>query len=190
MAIFSKDEDKRLVNSDERVSRMSDDRAVTENRVNTDAVRAEDWQSMLRDVNTLLPVPPEMPGFHFCWLTTTNNKDTLENRFRLGYSLVKPEELPNFKFDSQKSGEATSDRIMINEMVLAKIPHDTWIKYMTYLHHTLPQETMKNLRDSVRIGQDGRGRSVAYSGGEFQNGVSDGYNSLVSTKPPTFAGIS
>jgi hypothetical protein len=182
-------EDERLNNADERANRLSADRAVTENREVTDAQRRAERFSMLRDVNTLLPVPPELPGYHLCWLTTTNNKDTLEHRYRLGYSLVKPEELPGFKLDSQKSGEATSDRIMVNEMVLAKIAHDTWIEHMTYLHHDLPQETMKNLRDSVRIGQDGRGRSVAYSGGDFKEGVSDGYNSLVSNKVPTFAGI-
>lgn len=183
-------EDERLNNADERASRLSTDRAVTENRENTDVVRSNERYAMLRDVNSLLPVPPELPGFHLVWLTTTNTKDTLESRYRLGYTLVKPEEMPGFKLQSQKDGEITSDRISVNEMVLAKIPHDLWIQDMTYLHHTLPQETMKNLRDSVRIGQDGKGRSVAYSGGEFQGGVSDGYNTLVSNKTPSFAGIS
>ncbi len=190
MAFFPKDEDKRLNNADERANRMSADRAVTENRENTDPVRNQERYAMLRDANTLLPVPPQIPGYHLCWLTTTNNKDTLEHRYRLGYTLVKPEEMPGFKFSSQKDTDIVSDRIQINEMVLAKIPHDLWIQDMTYLHHTLPQETMKNLRDSVRIGQDGKGRNVAYTGGEFQGGVSDGYNSLTSNKLPTFAGIS
>ena len=187
--MVSKD-DERLSNSTLRLNRGSEDRSVTENRENSDEVRRKERLSMLTDVNTLLPVPPELPGQHLCWLTTTNSKDTLEHRFRLGYSLVKPEELPGFKMHTQKAGEATTDRIMVNEMVLAKIDKEIWLDYMKHVHHDLPQETMKNLRDSVRIGQDGKGRSVAYSGGEFQGGVSDGYNSLISSKAPSFAGIS
>jgi hypothetical protein len=188
--MFKKTEDERL-NSNERANRMLADRAVTENRENTDSVRAEEWQSMLRDANTLLPIPPELPGYHLCWLTTSNSKDTLEHRFRLGYSLVKPEELPNFKFSSQKDSEVTSDRIQINEMVLAKIPHETWVKYMTYLHHTLPQETIRGMKDIGRTMQDGKGRNIAYTGGDFANGMSsDGFNGLITNKLPTFAGIS
>jgi hypothetical protein len=183
-------DDERLSNNTLRLNRGSEDRSVTENRESTDEVRRKERFRMLQDANTLLPVPPEIPGYHLCWLTTNNQKDSLEHRYRLGYSLVKPEELPGFSLSSQKDGSVTTDRITVNEMVLAKIDKNIWLENMTYLHHDLPQETMKNLRDSVRIGQDGKGRSVAYSGGEFQGGVSDGYNSLVSNKAPSFAGIS
>jgi hypothetical protein len=189
VALSKRIDDERL-NNDKCASRLSADRSVTENRNNTDSVRSSERHAMLRDVNTLLPVPPEIPGYHLCWLTTTNNKDTLENRYRLGYSLVKPEELPGFKLSSQKDGEASSDRIMVNEMVLAKIPYDLWKEDMTYLHHTLPNESIENLKNSVRLGQDGKGRSVAYTGGEFNQGASDGYSHLKGSKTPTFAGIS
>ena len=180
---------KRSDNGDARANRLSDDRPITENRENTDTVRGAERYAMLRDVNTLLPVPPELPGFHLCWLTTTNNKDNLENRFRLGYSLVKPEELPGFCKNSQKDGDIVTDRITVNEMVLAKIPMDLWKGDMIHLHHTVPNESIQNLKDSVRIGQDGRGRNVAYTGGEFNSGVADGYASLGGTKAPTLAGI-
>lgn len=180
---------KRADNGSARADRLTSDRSTTENREKTDSVRAKERHAMLRDTNTLLPVPPEMPGYHLIWLTTTNGKDTIESRQRLGYELVKRSELPDFALNSQKSGEVTEDRIMINEMVLAKIQHDLWIEDMTYLHHTVPTEAAKNLKDSVRIGQDGKGRNVAYTGGEFNSGVSDGYNSLTQTKAPTFFGI-
>lgn len=182
-------EDERLNNAGPRANRPSADRAVTENRENADTLRSEERYRMLRDVNTLLPIPPELPGFHLVWLTTTNNKDTLENRFRLGYVLVKPEEMPGFCMSSQKDSVIMTDRISVNEMVLAKIPYALWKEDMTYLHHTLPNQSIKDLKDSVRIGQDGKGRNVAYTGGEFSSGVADGYNSLTAAKMPTFAGI-
>ena len=180
---------KRADNGVARTDRLTLDRSHTENREKTDSVRVSERQALLRDTNTLLPIPPEMPGYHLIWLTTTNQKDSVEQRQRLGYELVKRSELPDFALNSQKSGELTEDRIMINEMVLAKIPHELWIQDMTYLHHTMPNDSAKNLRDSVRIGQDGKGRNVAYTGGEFNSGVADGYNSLGQAKPPTFVGI-
>ncbi len=172
-----------------RADRLTLDRSSTENREKTDSVRASTRQAMLRDTNTLLPDPPELPGFHTCWLTTTNSRDSIENRQRLGYELVKRSELPDFCLNTQKSGDLTDDRIMVNEMVLAKIEYDLWIEDMTYLHYTMPVNALKSLKDNVRIGQDSKGRNVAYTGGEFNGGVSDGYNSLGQVKPPTFAGI-
>lgn len=180
---------KRADNGAARADRSSSDRPTTENRELTDSVRKQERYAMLRDVNTLLPQPPELPGYHLCWLTTTNNKDTLENRSRLGYTLVNPSEMPDFKIASQKDGQLTNDRIQVNEMVLAKIPYDLWLEDMTYLHHDLPAQEIRGLRDKVNIGQDGRGRKVAYTGGEFSNGVADGYDTLISTKPANFAGV-
>ena len=143
---------------------------------------------MLRDVNTLLPVPPQIPGYHLCYLTTTNQKDSLEYRFRVGYELVKPSELPGFA-PAQKAGEASSDRIMVNEMVLAKIPHDIWESDMKYLHHDLPLEQIQALKSRVHVGEDGKGNPLGYTGGEFKNGVSDGYAQLGRVRAPSFAGI-
>lgn len=169
---------KRASSGDARSDRLSLDRPVTENRENTDDTRSAERYAMLRDTNTLLPKPPEIPGFHLCYLTTTNTKDTLEQRFRLGYTLVKQSELPDFVFSTQKSGTLTDDRIQINEMVLAKIPRELFIQDVKYLHHELPRESIENLKNSVRVGQDGKGRDVAYTGGEFRGGVSDGFAQL------------
>ena len=165
---------KRADNGSARANRISEDRAITEDRETSDSVRRRERQAMLRDANTLLPPAPDIPGFHTCWLTTTNNRDSLETRFSRGYTLVKRDELPGFALASQKSGDVTDDRITVNEMVLAKIPTDLWREDTIYLHHDLPTEWANNLRDSVKFSIDGKGRRVAYSGGEFQNGVSDG----------------
>jgi hypothetical protein len=174
---------------DGRGSRLSEERAVTENREASDADRLAEKLSILRDVNTKLPTPPSIPGYHMCWLTTNNQSDPLEHRFRLGYELVKPEELPGFQMQTQQSGTVATDRIAINEMVLAKIDTPTYLAYMKHLHHDVPLEQMDSLRNSVEITQDGRGRNVAYTGGEFVNGKSDGYQRGTS-RAPSFVGIS
>lgn len=197
MALFpkkdSEQQDERLANldargSDPRAERI--DRSVTEDREIVDDVRMEELYAMLRDVNTLLPTPPQqIPGYHLCWLTTQNNKDTLESRERLGYSLVKPEELPGFKISSQKESHVTNDRIMVQEMVLAKISHSRWLAFMTHLHDTLPRQEMQGLRNRVRFSKDGKGNDVAYTGDGFKAGAADGYSSLQNNKPANFAGV-
>lgn len=180
---------KRASGSEARADRLASDRAATENRETNDATRLEEKLAILRDVNTKLPSPPEIPGYHLCWLTTTNQSDPLEHRFRLGYELVKPSELPGFALPTQQSGEVASDRIVINEMVLAKIEKNQWLAYMKHLHHDLPLEQANNLKNSVQIQEDGRGRKVAYTGGEFSRGVSDGFAHLGKSPPPSFVGV-
>lgn len=179
---------KRADNGSARQNRLTLDRPQTENRDSADAVRRAERRAMLNDVNTLLPQPPAIPNFHTFWATTTNNKDSVENRQRMGYQFVTRAELPDFLLSSQKMGESTEDRIMVNEMVLMKIDQETWDDDMMYKHYDLPSESIKNLKDSVRIGQDGRGRQVAYSGGEFDNGVADGYGATRLGRP-TLEGV-
>ncbi len=179
---------KRTDNGSARINRLSLDRPHTENREDTDSVRRRERRAMLSDVNTLLPQPPVIPGYHTFWATTTNNKDTVENRQRMGYSLVTRAELPDFCLNSQKAGESTEDRIMINEMVLMKINQETWEDDMMLKHYDIPSEQIKNLKDSVQIGRDGRGRQVAYSGGEFNKGVADGYG-MTGLGTPSLAGV-
>ena len=176
-----------------RADRLSSERSVTENRETSDNLRLEERLAVLRDVNTKLPQAPEIPGYHTCWLTTTNQSDSLEYRFRLGYELVKPEELPDFAAPtSQQSGQVSSDRICVNEMVLAKLRRELAEAYLHEVHHRLPNEQLKGLQQSVQITRDGRGREVGYSGredGGFVNGASDGFRSLPRTNKPSFEGV-
>ncbi len=185
---------KRASNGEARADRLSSDRQVTENRENTDDLRMQERLAVLRDVNTKLPQAPEIPGYHTCWLTTTNQSDSLEYRMRLGYELVKPEELPGFAAPvSQQSGQVSTDRIMVNEMVLGKLPIEFAKAYLHEVHHRLPTEQLEGLKRSVEITRDGRGREVGYSGrdrdGDFSNGVADGFRTLSRNKQPSFEGV-
>lgn len=181
---------KRSDANQERGSRLSAERSVTENREMSDADRLTEKLAILRDVNTKLPSPPEIAGYHLCWLTTTNQSDPLEHRFRLGYVLVKPEELPGFVMSTQQAGELARDRIQVNEMVLGKIEKSLWESYMKHLHHDLPLEQAAALKESLQVFKDGRGNDVAYTGGEFKNGMSDGMSHVGrAARAPSFAGV-
>lgn len=185
---------KRASNGEARADRLASERTVTENREASDNLRLEERLAVLRDVNTKLPQAPEMLGFHTCWLTTTNQSDSLEYRMRLGYELVKPEELPGFAAPtSQQSGQVSSDRICVNEMVLAKLPMDLAKAYMHEVHHRLPLEQLEGLRQQVQITRDGRGREVGYTGrdrdADFENGASDGFRKLSNNRRPSFEGV-
>lgn len=181
---------KRADNGFARTNRMALDRNSTEDRNSTDSIRRAERQAMLRDVNTLLPPAPAMDGFHTFWATTNNQKDPIEGRQRMGYTFVERSELPDFLLSSsQKAGESTEDRIMVNEMVLMKLPIDLWEEDTLYKHHDLPTESIKNLKDSVRIDVDGKGRKIGYSGGEFSNSTTDGYAALGRLATPSLAGI-
>lgn len=180
---------KRAGNGSARTNRLTEDRAATENRETSDSVRRAERRAMLSDVNTLLPPPPKMAGWHLFWATTTNTKDSVEQRQRLGYEFVTKAELPDFNISTQKSGETTEDRIMVNEMVLMKINEADFIDDMMYKHHDLPAESIENLKNSVHFERDGKGRQVAYTGGEFQGGLSDGFQGLKANSAPFLKGV-
>lgn len=171
--------------SAERVNRVDEDRPATENRENSDPLRLAERLAMLNNVDTILPTPPKMPGFHTCWLTTTNPNDSLERRFQLGYVLVKPEELQGFAWSSQKGGASVSaDRITVNEMVLAKLPEELYLAYLTHNHHTKPLEQEDAIKGENVISQmkDGRGKTIGIVEGE-------GHNELGRRRPANFAGV-
>lgn len=195
MALFGKTTDES--DNDERIAKRADngsiradrsDRNTTEDREVTDVVRGSERRAVLRDTNTLLPPPPAVNGFHSFWATTTNPKDTVESRQRLGYTYITRAEAPGFELSSLKDSGGTSDRIMINEMVAMKLPLELWQEDMIDIHHTMPNEQVYNLKNSLNIFKDGRGKDVAYTGGGFQGGKADGYDSL-GQKSPSLKGV-
>jgi hypothetical protein len=128
-----------------RRSRAMDDRRVTESRELSD----DDRVQMFRDAfyQSALPDLPEIPGYHVCWLTTTNPRDPIQGRFRLGYEPVKPEEVPGWEYASIKTGEYAG-LIGVNEMIAAKLPDRLYYRLMREAHHDAP------LREEERITSD------------------------------------
>lgn len=189
------------IDSDERIAKRTNAGAARrgrppidrsegrENRDSSDSIRRAERRAMLSDVNTLLPSPPKMPGYHLFWATTTNQKDSVEQRQRLGYEFVTQDELPDFHLSTQKSGEATTDRIMVNEMVLMKINEADWEDDMMYKHYDRPLEELQAMKSKISVMQDGTGRNIGFTGGDFKAGSADGFQTLGNKFAPSLEGV-
>ena len=142
----------RASSDDERTQKDGTSMTAAERRA---MLRAE-WQQ------EVLPTPPEVAGWHFCWLSTTNSSDPIYKRIQKGYELVKASEIPGWKQYRVDEGEY-ADCIACNEMLLSKIPMDLYQDIMSYLHHELPMEEEEMLRANAQKaieGQDSNGRPL------------------------------
>lgn len=182
---------KRAPASDDRAERAASDRHVTENRESTDPLRNEELFAMLLNVNNKLPQLPNIAGYHTCWLTTTNLSDPIHQRLRIGYQLIRKEEIPSYSMPTQQAGQTDeySGYIRVNEMVASKIELDRFNVIMKHLHHDLPLQQVEALKSKVHIQRDGKGREVGYTGDGFSNGVSDGFSTLGRALAPSFSGV-
>ncbi len=138
--------------SEARPSRSQDERSA-QGRVSKD-----DRLAMFRNqlFNSALPELPEIPGFHLCWLTTTNPRDSIIMRQRLGYELLKASDFPGFELVTQKTGDYAGC-IAVNEMLAAKLPLELYQMYMEEAHHNAPNQeedklkaTLENIQASAR----------------------------------------
>ena len=115
-----------------------------------------------------LPKTPEIPGWHLCWLSTTNSYDSIDKRMRLGYVPVKADELTGFDTYRVKSGENIGF-IACNEMVLYKIPMDLYQDVMLQMHHEKPMEEADKIRvqaENLQGMRDSSGKSLGQVEGE------------------------
>ena len=129
-----------------RRSRQSEDRQVTENRVISDNDRLRMFQNQL--FNDALPDLPVIPGWHLCWLTTTNTRDSIHRRMQLGYEPVRPEEVPGMEYATQKTGE-WAGMIGVNEMLAFKLPMRLYEMFMQEAHHDAPNREEGKLSDTA-----------------------------------------
>ena len=157
-----------------RRSRAMDDRRVTESRELSD----DDRVQMFRDAfyQSALPDLPEIPGYHVCWLTTTNPRDSVQGRFRLGYEPVKPEEVPGWEYASIKTGEYAG-LIGVNEMVAAKLPDRLYYRLMREAHHDAP------LREEERITSDMDSMSERARGSKSRMIEDEGFSGMREAPP-------
>jgi hypothetical protein len=166
-----------------------------ETRANEDASRApveekfmsaQERRKMWSDewTQSALPKVPDIPGWHLCWLSTTNSYDSIDKRIRLGYVPVKAEELPGFDNYRVKAGEHTGF-IACNELLLYKLPMEIYQDAMLQMHHEAPIAETDKIRvqlESLQGAQDSSGRSLGRVEGE-------GFGDLDrNVKVPVFAG--
>jgi len=166
-----------------------------ETRANEDANRrpvedsfisAQERRKMWSDewTQSALPKLPELPGWHLCWLSTTNSYDSIDKRIRLGYVPVKADELPGFENYRVKAGEQIGF-VACNEMLLYKLPMDVYQDVMMHLHHDAPMAESDKIRmqvENIQGARDSSGRSLGNVEGE-------GFGDLDrNVKLPVFAG--
>lgn len=129
-----------------RDSRAMTDRAITNSRELTEDERVEMFRQSF--FQSALPDLPKIPGWHCCWLTTTNPRDSIQNRIRLGYEPVKPEDVPGWEYATLKTGDWMGF-IGVNEMLAFKLPISLYEKYMLEAHHNAPLREEEKLTDTA-----------------------------------------
>lgn len=112
-----------------------------------------------------LPTPPEVPGYHMCWLSTTNSYDPIHKRIRMGYEPVRADEIKGFETFRMKSGEFEGF-VAVNEMLLFKIPNEIYQALMEEIHHFSPLEEEDKLKAQAVLGQDANGKQLGMIEGD------------------------
>ena len=132
-------------------------------------VSADERRKMWKEewVQSALPPAPDLPGWHVCWLSTTNSYDSIDKRLRLGYTPVMADEVKGYENWRVKAGEH-SGYVACNEMLLFKIPMDTYQDIMAHFHHDQPLEEANKIKVQAesQLGRDSRGKSLGQVEGD------------------------
>ncbi len=159
---------KKTLNAGGRESRSSQDssRAAPEEAFISKQERRKMWSDEW--TQSALPKVPDIPGWHLCWLSTTNGYDSIDKRMRLGYVPVRADELPGFDNYRVKAGEDIGF-IACNEMRLYKIPMELYQEAMLQMHHEAPNEEADKVQiqvDQLQGNRDSSGKSLGSVEGE------------------------
>ena len=148
------------VKSEDRSSRASEN-SSRENENGTALTMAERI-AILRDEYTgdILPdvsksrgIDPEM---HYFWASTTNQTDPIYKRLRMGYELVRADELPELATEFRISSGQYEGCISVNEMILLKIPKVLANELMKINHHERPLAEEQRVQDNAVVKQEDR----------------------------------
>lgn len=147
-----------------------DSRATQDRRAASDELASQqERRRMFRNewIQESLPKPPDIPGYHLTWLSTTNGYDPIHKRLRMGYTPVTADEVPGFDNYRVKAGEHAGF-VACNEMLLYKLPIEIYQQIMEELHHFAPQDEADKIRVQVEnMGpRDSKGRSLGMTEGE------------------------
>lgn len=171
--------DDRINSGESQKSRSSED----DDRILKDGTNltVKERMAMVRSEwsQDVLPTPPKIPGWHCCWLSTTNSVDPIYKRMSRGYQPVRSEEIPNWKQYRVNEGEFEGC-ISCNEMLLFKIEEELYQEMMLYLHHELPMSEEEMLKNNLKpVGEDREGQEL---------GQVEGFSTLArKVRTPTFS---
>ena len=132
-----------------------DSKSGRENRSEQDSSRAapEEKFAMAQDrrrfrnefQQVALPTMPDIPGYHLCYLATNSQYDPIHRRFSMGYTPVRADEMPGYDMYRVKDGD-NAGHIMVNEMLLCKMPMDLYQEIMLEQHHYAPMDEAEKIK--------------------------------------------
>lgn len=134
-----------------RDDRLAEERDLGEDRELTDEDRLEAFRA--KHFASILPNLPHMPGYHVCWLTTANPRDTIQMRMQMGYELLRIDAFPGWDGIGTKVGPL-ENVVGVNEMVAARIPRRLYEAYMRHAHHDAPAEEERAIWERVQSLKD------------------------------------
>jgi hypothetical protein len=147
---------------------------------------AQERRKMWSDewTQSALPKVPVIPGWHLCWLSTTNSYDTIDKRMRLGYVPVTADEIPGFDSYRVKAGEHVG-HVSCNEMLLFKLPMDVYQDVMAQMHYDAPREEVDRILSQAESAgaKDSSGRRLV----QVEAGM-DRYDQQQPNRAPVFEG--
>jgi hypothetical protein len=143
-------------------------------RVISDDERLDEFRKSF--FQSVLPDLPPIEGYHVCWLTTTNPRDSIPMRVRLGYEPVKAEDIPGWEHATLKTGDYAGC-IGVNEMIAFKLPMSLYERYMYEAHHVQPLAEEEKLASVMDVIQE-QAAAAAKSGSrgikmEFEEGMAE-----------------
>lgn len=150
--------------------REHDDRDISDEREMSEDDRLEIFRDSL--VQSVLPDLPKIEGYHVCWLTTTNPRDTIAGRLRLGYELIRAEEVRGYEAVSLKTGDYAGC-VGVNEMLAAKIPLHLYNGFIREVHERMPLAEEEKLRantDRLRAEAESAGARLDVGDGTAELG--------------------
>lgn len=126
-------------------------REATEHRPSEVSLREKARRNIEEFDQNVLPKLPTIDGYHLVWVSTTNRYDSVNNYFKMGYSLVKQSEISAKDSDfsayvSVTEGEYAGG-IIASEMLMLKVPSEMYQEYMHYYHRELPDQLEGSLSD-------------------------------------------
>lgn len=128
-------------------SKARNDDPAREGRVERDFGAIE--QMITDDNYDILPgLPQDDPEWHYCWLSTTNQQDSITRRMQRGYEPVRAEDVPGSR-DLQHYSTNTGQYagcVQVNEMVLFRVPRRIWEMQMEEYHQRRPAEFEEAIR--------------------------------------------
>lgn len=168
-----------------RRDRRDDRNRSEDSRTLDDQERLDEFRMSL--YQSILPNLPKIKGYHVCWLTTTNQGDSIPSRMRLGYVPIRPSEVPGFESMSIKSA-AYGDVIAVNEMLAFKLPLHLYQMYMKEAHHDQPLEQEEKLEEAVEVMREAMAKKAKGGRKRIRIEVEEGMEDVVTDRRvPRFA---